>query len=76
MTAKLTEIADGGEKPNTPSIAEMRESQPMGNIGKGTQSEAYAQMQADFNMGTGEAGDGDKPSFQRWSNDAEINNRV
>jgi hypothetical protein len=70
--AKLTEISDGGQDPNTPSVAEMRESQRKGSIGTGTQSESYADQEACFNMGTGEGGEGDKPSYPRWSNDDEV----
>jgi len=36
MTANIKEILDGGADPNTPSVAEMRESQRMGSVGKGT----------------------------------------
>jgi hypothetical protein len=72
MTAKLKEIADAGPEPNTPSVAEMRSSQRMGSVGKGTQSESYADQEANFNVGTGEAGDGDKPSYPTPSNDEDV----
>jgi hypothetical protein len=44
MTAKITEIADAGPNPNTPSVADMRQSQRLGSVGKGTQSESYSQI--------------------------------
>jgi hypothetical protein len=70
--ANIKEIADGGPNPNTPSVSAMRESQRLGSIGKGTQSEDYAQMENAFNVGTGEGGPGDKTSYPRSSNDEEV----
>ena len=72
MTANIKEIADGGPNPNTPSVEQMRQSQRLGSIGKGTQSEDYAQMEACFNMGTGEDGEPDKTSYPRPSNDDKV----
>jgi hypothetical protein len=72
MTAKITEISDGGSNPKAPSVEQMRESQRMGSVGKGTQSEDYAEMEACFNMGTGKDGAPDKTAFPRWSNDEEV----
>ena len=69
--ANITEISDGGPNPNTPTVQQMRESQRLGSVGAGTQSESFNQMQGNFNMGVGvdqDAG-GDKPSYDRWSND-------
>lgn len=70
--ANLKHISDGGPNPNTPTVEQMRESQRLGSVGKGTNSEDYAQMQACFNMGTGEAGSPDKTSYPRWSNDEKV----
>lgn len=36
-----------------PSIDELRASQKRGSEGKGTAEQSYAELQADFNMGTG-----------------------
>jgi hypothetical protein len=72
MTAKISELVDGGPNPNTPSVAEMRESQRVGSVGTGTQSESYADMQACFNMGTGKGVDEDKPSYPTQSNDPDV----
>ena len=58
--ANIKEISDGGPNPNTPSVEQMRESQRLGSVGKGTNSEDYAEMEAAFNMGTGEDGPEDK----------------
>jgi hypothetical protein len=71
MTANIKEISDGGSDPNTPTVAEMRESQRKGSVGTGTQSDDYGTMQADFNMGTGKAGAPDKPSYDAPNNEQE-----
>ena len=63
MTAKITEIADGGSSPNSPTVEQMRESQRLGSIGKGTQDQVYCEMEGDFNMGMGEYADKNS-SFQ------------
>lgn len=70
--ANIKHISDGGPNPNTPTIEQMRESQRLGNVGKGTQSEDYSAMEACFNMGTGEGGASDKPSYPRPSNDEKV----
>ncbi len=70
--ASIKTISDGGPNPNTPSVEQMRESQHLGSVGKGTQSESYADQEACFNVGTGEGGPGDKTSFPRSSNDDEV----
>lgn len=44
-----------------PSIEELRESQRLGSVGKGTQSQEYCDMMDMFNQGTGETGDEAKP---------------
>ncbi len=72
MTANITEICDGGPNPNTPPIEQMRASQEMGSKGKGTQSEDYAQMEAQFNIGTGVDAGPDKPSYAAPSNDEDV----
>ena len=72
MTANIKEISDGGPNPNTPSVKQMRESQRLGSVGKGTQSEDFGQMEACFNMGTGKDGGADKTAYPRWSNDEEV----
>jgi hypothetical protein len=72
MTANIKEIHDGGPNPNTPTVAEMRESQRKGRVGTGTQTDTYGQQVGWFNMGTGEGGAGDKPSFPTPSNDPDV----
>jgi hypothetical protein len=72
MAANLKHISDGGANPNTPTIEQMRASQEAGRTGKGTQDETYAEMEACFNVGTGEGGPADKPNYPRWSNDAIV----
>ena len=48
------EISDGGSEPNTPTIEEMRESQRLGSVGKGTAEQTLNESLADFNMGCGD----------------------
>jgi len=67
MTANIKEVSDGGPNPNTPTVAQMRESQRLGSVGKGTNSEDYAESQGAFNMGTGEGRPEDKPSSDEYS---------
>lgn len=72
MTANIREVADGGEAPNTPTVAEMRASQAAGSVGKGTQTEDYGQMQAHFNVSVGKDTGPDKPSYPSQSNDEDV----
>lgn len=59
----IKEISDGGSNPNTPTVAQMRESQRLGSIGKGTSAEDYADKMACMNLGTGEGEGKDKEAF-------------
>lgn len=58
----ITEIADGGADPNTPTVAEMRESQRKGSTGNGF-AESYADKMACQNHGTGLGEGKDKEQF-------------
>jgi hypothetical protein len=60
--ANIKEISDGGPNPNTPSVAEMRESQRKGSEGKGTSEYTFAQRLGCQDLGTGE-GEGTDPEF-------------
>lgn len=58
----IKEISDGGPNPNTPSVAEMRESQRAGSVGNGTSPYTYAEKMGCENLGTGK-GEGTDPKF-------------
>lgn len=49
---QFKEISDGGSNPNTPTVAEMRESQRKGSEGTGF-ADSYADKMACQNHGTG-----------------------
>lgn len=55
-------ISDGGSDPNTPTVAQMRESQSKGSTGNGF-AEIYADKMACFNHGTGLGEGKDKEQF-------------
>lgn len=57
----IKEVRDGGSDPNTPSVAEMRESQRKGSVGTGF-DESYADKMACRNHGTGK-GEGKDQQF-------------
>lgn len=61
--ANIKEISDGGPNPNTPTVAQMRQSQHLGSVGKGTSAEDYADKMACQNLGTGEGDGKDKEDF-------------
>jgi hypothetical protein len=48
----IKEISDGGPNPNTPTVAQMKESQRKGSVGTGT-DRSYADKQTVRNHGTG-----------------------
>jgi len=58
----IREIADGGSDPNTPTVAEMRESQRKGNEGTGTCDYTFAERLGRQDLGTGK-GEGSDPKF-------------
>ena len=58
----IKEISDGESNPNTPSVAEMRESQRKGSEGKGTSEYTFAERLGRQDLGTGE-GEGSDPEF-------------
>lgn len=58
----IKEVCDGGSDPNTPSVAEMRESQRKGSEGQGTAEFTFAQRLGRQDLGTGK-GDGSDPKF-------------
>jgi len=51
--AVVNEISDGGQDPNTPTVEQMRKSQRVGSVGKGTARVDFGEMQGCFNLGTG-----------------------
>jgi hypothetical protein len=50
---RISEVADGGPQPGTPTITEMRESQRKGSAGIGTAEQSNRESQADFNLSEG-----------------------
>lgn len=58
----IKEVRDGGANPNTPTVAQMRESQRTGGEGNGTSEYTYAERMACQNLGTGQ-GEGTDPEF-------------
>ncbi len=58
----IKEVSDGGADPNAPSVKQMRDSQRVGSVGKGTSTETFAEKNACHNHGTG-SGEGTDPQF-------------
>ncbi len=68
----IKEISDSGPNPNTPTIAQMRDSQRVGSVGKGTSTKSFAEKNALRNQGTG-LGEGTDPQFAEAQDVAEDN---
>ncbi len=58
----FNEISDGGSDPNTPTVAQMRESQRKGSEGQGTSTLSYAEKMEQRNQATGK-GEGKDEKF-------------